>query len=109
MSFTINEKSSFELTINLTDSDGAPLVPDELSWWVGNPKNETELLVERQDIVSPSATETILIPATANVTTRKNEDRLVVVRAKSGDNIKHQAFPYSVTDIPLVPHDEVGP
>ena len=106
--FKINEKSTFKLGIQCKNFAGEPLVPDELAWWQGNPRSESALIVERQEIVSPSASETILVPAIAHIATRKNEDRILIVRAKSGDNIKHEAFRYSVTDIPLVPHDEVG-
>lgn len=100
-----NEKSSFCLTISLTDKNGQPLEAiSSLTWWVGKPRGDTPI-VTVQTVANPTAEEEIVIPASANICSgTKNEQRVVIIKVQSGSYIKHTTYEYEIKALPLVPY-----
>ena len=108
MAFSVNEGSTFCLTITLTDSDGDALTPiDGLTWWVTKPK-ATEPILEEQTVTSPTASTEIVVPASAHVCSgTRDESRVLIVKVVSGaSHVKHEAFEYTVTALDTVPYPE---
>ena len=103
--FEITEKSSFCLPVTLTDRNGDPLSPiDSISWWVGKPKSALPI-IEKQELETLEAEFELTIPAEANICSgTKDEKRFVMIRAASGDHVKHMAFEYTIEAYYTVPY-----
>ena len=104
--FWVNENSSFCLTVTLTGRDGNPLSPiDAVRWWVGRPK-DTDPTYPIQTVVGPTAEIELVIPAEANICSRRrDEERFVVVQIESGvEHMKHEWFKYGVRAQDIVPY-----
>lgn len=102
--FEVDEKSSFDLDIELVDKNGNPLSPiDAIEWWVGKPREDTPIIAKQ--IETPATSLTITVPAIANIcTTDRDEDRFVIVRVESGTRVRHQQYDYVVKNLNLVPY-----
>lgn len=106
----LKEKTSFDLTITFRDprQDGElHSAVDKVTWWVTEPRRAL-ITHQATEIVTPTNPLTILVPASANICAgKKDEKRMVVVKAESGDNIAHSYYSYTVTAIPTVPMSAV--
>ena len=101
----VNEKSSFSLEIEFLFPENGELHTDveRVSWWVAEPRRSI-VTHEVQVLEHPNNPLTIFIPASANICSgKRNEQRIVVIKAESGDNKEHVDYEYTVRAIPTVP------
>ena len=100
----INEGTSFSFIAKFTNQNGLDLTPDEVEWWVINPR-DLDIKLTKQSIIPTTHEVELLVTSSVNLCANKrDENRLLVTRAISGTHEAHYSFPYTVIAIPSVPY-----